>query len=158
MQHPDSRFKRILFCTDFSPSADFAFEFALDATLRRPGAQLYLLHVIPETDAQFWKSYIYEVDKVDAQARHDIHAKIKETYLSRVPADLEVKVELRLGQAAGKIIEVVQAKQIDLVVIGREGSGGLQQALFGKVAEKIVRKSPCPVMVIPHLYQKSDHS
>ena len=66
---PPSRFQRILFCTDFSESAEAAFAFAVDAAVRRPGAVLFLLHVIPEVEAQFWKSYIYEVDNIDAEAR-----------------------------------------------------------------------------------------
>ena len=49
---PETRFKRILFCTDFSESADAAFEFALDAAIRRPGSTLFLLHVIHEPDRQ----------------------------------------------------------------------------------------------------------
>ena len=65
--HPESRFQRILFCTDFSEHADLAFDFAVDAAKRRPGCTLYLLHVIPEPEAQFWKTYIYEVDGVDTK-------------------------------------------------------------------------------------------
>ena len=48
-----THYQRILFCTDFSENADFAFPFAVDAAARRPGSELYLLHVIPESDAQF---------------------------------------------------------------------------------------------------------
>ncbi len=73
---PESRFKRILFCTDFSESADAAFDFALDAAIRRPGSTLYLLHVIHEPDAQFWKSYIAEVENVNDDAKKAIDAKV----------------------------------------------------------------------------------
>ena len=62
---PDSPYKRILFCTDFSDNADRAFAYAIDAAVRRPGCTFYLLHVIPEPDAQFWRTYIYEVEGVD---------------------------------------------------------------------------------------------
>ena len=65
--HKESLAQRILFCTDFSENANFAFNFAVDAAIRRPGSQLYLLHVVPESEAQFWKSYIYEVEGVDAK-------------------------------------------------------------------------------------------
>jgi nucleotide-binding universal stress UspA family protein len=58
MSPGETRFKRILFCTDFSESADAAFDFAVDAAARRPGSVLYVLHVIHEVDAQFWKSYL----------------------------------------------------------------------------------------------------
>jgi nucleotide-binding universal stress UspA family protein len=148
---PESCCQRILFCTDFSPSAEAAFDYALDAARRRPGAQLHLLHVIPETDAQFWKSYIYEVDKVDLHAKQDIHVKIKTAYLSRVPPGMTVTVDLRLGQVASKILEVAREQQADLIIIGRAGNRGgvLRQALLGQVAEKIVRQADCPVLVVP---------
>ena len=98
--HPESRFKRILFCTDFSESADAAFEFALDATVRRPGSTLNLLHVIHEPDAQFWKSYIAEVDNVDADAKKAIDEKVATAYRSRLPAGVEMKAEFRIGPDA----------------------------------------------------------
>jgi hypothetical protein len=69
-----SPLRKILFCTDFSENADFAFDFAIDAAVRRPGCELHLLHVVPESDAQFWKSYMYEVEDVDNQAKRDIDA------------------------------------------------------------------------------------
>lgn len=143
-------FKHILFCTDFSAGADHAFETALQLALLSPKTQLTLLHVIPETEAQFWKSYIYEVDRVDAKAQHDIHAKIKASYLSRLPPDRHMKIELRIGQAAEKTVDLAAEKGVDLIVVGREGNGRLTEALFGRTAAKIVRKAQCPVLVIPH--------
>ena len=55
-------YQKILYCTDFSENALIAFDFAVDAAKRRPGCILYLLHVVPESEAQFWKTYIYEVE------------------------------------------------------------------------------------------------
>jgi nucleotide-binding universal stress UspA family protein len=149
---PPSRFQRILFCTDFSESAEAAFEFALDATRRRPGAVLHLLHVIPEVEAQFWKSYLYEVDNIDAEARRQIDDKVARTYLSRVPSGMEVKVEFRVGPEAATILEYAEANAMDLIVIGRHGHSGVQAALFGRVAEKIVRQANCAVLVVPLSY------
>lgn len=143
-------FRHILFCTDFSPSADHAFAAALGLALLAPDTQLTLLHVIPETEAQFWKAYIYEVDHVDARAQHDIHAKIKSSYLSRLPEGRHMKIELRIGQAAEKALALAAERNVDLIVVGRQGGGRLTQALFGRTAEKIVRKARCPVLVIPH--------
>jgi nucleotide-binding universal stress UspA family protein len=142
-------FRHILFCTDFSSSAEHAFETALGLALLSPDTQLTLLHVIPETEAQFWKSYIYEVDHVDAKAQHDIHAKIKSAYLSRLPEGRHMRVELRIGQAAEKVLALAAERGVDLIVVGREGGGRLTQALFGRTAEKIVRKARCAVLVIP---------
>lgn len=150
--HPETRFKRILFCTDFSESADAAFEFALDATVHRPGSTLTLLHVIHEPDAQFWRSYIAEVDNIDAAAKKAIDEKVAASYRSRLPADVEMKTEFRIGSDAATILEFALADKTDLIVLGRHGHGGVGKALFGSVAEKIVRKAHCAVLVVPLEY------
>ncbi len=143
-------YRRILFCTDFSENADFAFTFAVDAACRRPGSTLYLLHVVPETEAQFWKTYIYEVDNVDDKAKHDIDMKMRDAYLARIPADMVHEAVYRVGRADQVILEFAQEKNIDLIVIGRQGHGGsLRQTFFGNVAEKIARKAACAVLIVP---------
>ncbi len=151
---PESRFKRILFCTDFSESADAAFEFALDAAIRRPGSTLFLLHVIHEPDAQFWKSYIAEIDNVNAEAKRTIDAKIAATYLRRVPTGVDLKVEFRIGADAATILEFAKSAQADVIILGRHGRSGVGKALFGSVAEKIVRKAECAVLVVPLSYAR----
>jgi nucleotide-binding universal stress UspA family protein len=151
---PESRFKRILFCTDFSESADAAFEFALDSAIRRPGSTLYVLHVIHEPDAQFWKSYIAEVENVNDEAKKAIDAKVASAYLSRVPPGVEVKVEFRIGPDAVTILEFAKTAQVDVIILGRHGHSGVGKALFGSVAEKIVRKAECAVLVVPLAYAR----
>lgn len=149
---PESRFQEILFCTDFSESADAAYEYALDAAVRRPGSTLYILHVIHEPDAQFWKSYIAEVENIDDEARKAIDAKVEASYLSRTPPGIQVKPEYRIGPDAATILEFAKAFEIDVIVLGRQGRGGVGKALFGSVAGKIVRKAPCAVLVVPLIY------
>ncbi len=151
----ETRFRRILFCTDFSESADAAFDFALDAAVRRPGTVLCILHVLHEADAQFWRSYLAEVDNVEEEARQAIDARIRENYLARVPAGVPVQVEIRDGPDAQAILDFAAQTQADLIVIGRHGHGRVSKTLFGGVAEKIVRKAHCAVMVVPLEYAAS---
>ncbi len=146
---PESPYQRILFCTDFSPNADAAFAYALDAVRRRPGCTLHLLHVIPEPDAQFWKTYIYEIDNVDAKARADIDAKIAEAYTSRLPAGVRFEVTVRIGREYVTILEFAREKNVDLIVLGRHGRTALGDWLFGGVTEKVTRKADCPVLIVP---------
>jgi nucleotide-binding universal stress UspA family protein len=56
---------------------------------------------------------------------------------------------MRIGEAGHQMIEYAQAMDIDLVIIGRQGVGKMGKIFFGNVAERVVRKSPCPVLVIP---------
>ncbi len=148
----ETRIKRILFCTDFSESADAAFDFAMDAAIRRPGSALFIMHVVHEADAQFWRSYLAEVDGVNDQSSQTIHDRIQQSYLSRVPVGVDAKVEVREGPDAPAILDFAAANQIDLIVIGRHGHGGVSKTLFGGVAEKIVRKANCVVLVVPLSY------
>ena len=148
----ETRLKRILFCTDFSESADAAFDFAVDATVRRPGSALYILHVLHEADAQFWRSYLAEVDGVNEQSSRAIEERIRKTYLARVPPGLDLKIEVREGPDAQAILEFAAAARIDLIIMGRHGHGGVAKTLFGAVAEKVMRKADCVVTVVPLTY------
>ena len=141
-------FRRILFCTDFSENADLAFAFALDAATRRPHSELHLLHVIPEAQAQFWKTYIYEVEDVDDKAKHDVDERIA-AYQSRLPENVTLQVTIRIGNDHQEILAFAREKKIDLIVMGRQGRGSLEKALFGNVTEKVVRKADCAVLVVP---------
>lgn len=149
---PHQHFNKILFCTDFSENADRAFVFAVNAAVRNAGCELHLLHVIPEPSAQFWKSYIYEVDEdVDARAKREIDAKLAETYRPRVPEGVRLVIAMRIGEAGQKILEYAREADVDLVIVGRQGAGSVGKLLFGNVSERVVRKAPCPVLVIPSL-------
>jgi nucleotide-binding universal stress UspA family protein len=149
----ESPYRRILFCTDFSPNADLAFDFALDAARRRPGCELVLFHVVPEPEAQFWKTYLYEVDDVDTKAKADIDRKVAETYTPRVPEGMRFRVEFRIGRDYIKILEFAEQEDVDLIVIGRQGHSSFGTVLFGNVTERVARKAPCPVLVVPMDYE-----
>jgi nucleotide-binding universal stress UspA family protein len=59
---------------------------------------------------------------------------------------LETRVEL--GSAADKILEVAKQEKIDLIVMGAHGRKGLERAIFGSVADKVVQGAACPVVTI----------
>ena len=147
-------YRKILFCTDFSENAKFAFDFAVDAAIRNVGCTLCLLHVIPEPDAQFWKGYIYEVGDMDAKARADIDRAIDADYRPRVPPGVNFEVEMRIGDAARMILDFAEQQGVDLLILGRQGSGALTQWLLGNVTGKVARKATCPVLVVPMAFKE----
>lgn len=147
---PGIRYQRILFCTDFSPNADYAFHYALVAAQRSGGAELHILHVLPEPEAQFWKTYLYEVDDVEARASADMNRKISECYLRSIAPPVVAVVTIYQGKAEEEILRFAVRIEADLIVLGRQGSRSPGIHLFGKVTEVIARKAPCPVLIIPH--------
>ncbi|MDD4737421.1 MAG: universal stress protein [Kiritimatiellae bacterium] len=149
-------FRRILFCTDFSENADFAFEFAVEQARRLEGCALYLLHVVPEPEAQFWRTYLNEVDDVESKGREDMERKIQESYRARLPAGVGMQVEVRTGTDYDQILEFAEEQKIDLLIMGRQGRSSLGKVLFGNVTEKVVRKARCPVLVIPLCFERGE--
>ncbi|MGI6098574.1 MAG: universal stress protein [Lentisphaerae bacterium] len=148
-------FKRILFCTDFSENSGFAFGFAIDAALRNKGSTLYLMHVLPEPDAQFWKSYIYAAEgDPDAKARADIDALIARDYLPRLPPGLDLQKVFRIGKASDEILGFAAEIQADLIVIGRQGKGAMRSIFFGDVASRVARHATCPLLIIPMAFAR----
>ena len=147
-------FENILFCTDLSDNADFAFQYAVDAAERCAGSTLHILHVVPESEAQFWKTYVYEVDGVDDKAKHDIDARMQQAYFSRIPSSVSVTAQFRVGRDWQEILSYAEEIDSDLIVMGRQGRGALQKALFGNVTEKVVRKAESAVLVVPLSFQR----
>ena len=52
------------------------------------------------------------------------------------------------GDPAVEILKTIDSEVIDLVVMGTHGYKGLEHAIFGSVARKVVKKSPVPVLTI----------
>jgi nucleotide-binding universal stress UspA family protein len=142
--------RRILFPTDFSEHSEFAWAYALQFA-RGFSAGIHLLHVVTPpprlTEAyslQFDPEKFVQASKAEAQAAMDrqIH-----------PAQAEgvsVTSEIRVGVDFSEIIDAARKCEADLIVMATHGRTGLAHALLGSVAEKVVRKAPCPVLTIKH--------
>ena len=61
----------------------------------------------------------------------------------------DVRIHAFEGEAAESIIDIVKREQIDLLVVGRRGSGHLAALPLGSVAQKLTSFSSCCVMVVP---------
>lgn len=66
---------------------------------------------------------------------------------SAVPGHQAARVPLRAPNVADDIVHQVRALDVDLLVMGTHGRGGLARGLFGSVAEDVVRHCPCPVLL-----------
>ncbi len=145
---PISLFSKILFCTDFSRGSADAFSYALEICRASSNAEIILFHVIPEPDAQFWKTYIYELDQIDEKAKEDIDRQFEDDYLSKVPEGLRVSTRVAVGNAGQQVISIVEKEKIDLVIMGRKRkkSSGV---FFGDSAKSTLQNAGCPILIIP---------
>lgn len=95
------------------------------------------------------------VNGVDPQVMHQRHE-----YLNRVAASLgehgfQVSVDVRPGTVVETIVEVAR-EGYDLIVLATHGRTGLSRVALGSVAEGVLRKAPCPVLIVPARAAKAE--
>lgn len=152
-----TKIDKILFCTDFAEGADAAFDVAVSIASAMKLDQIYLLHTIPEPDAQFWKTYIYEVDdNVDDKAMRAVDEKIKESYMSKLPENMQLHIHVKIGKDYMSILEFAEEENVDMIVIGKSTCSSLQSSFLGDAVSRIARKAHCPVLIVPPQKQKTN--
>ncbi|MCX8118029.1 MAG: universal stress protein [Desulfobacterota bacterium] len=143
-------FKKILFCTDFSEDSHYAFRYALDLA-KTYKASLLILHVTPPPVHPEQLSIYLPPEKLEELKRsrkQEMDDLLKEHYLKKMGTFKNVKILIQEGEAFIEIIRVAKKESADLIVMGTHGRTGLDHVFFGSTAEKVVRKSPCPVMTV----------
>ena len=146
------KYKKVLFCTDFSKNSDCAFDYAFGIAKRDDGI-LYILNVIPPTPQLYKLEDTYltkeQLDEIRTILRKDREKMFDDKYLTHIKDKTKVRVVTESGREDDKIIEFAQKEKIDILVIGTHGRTGIEHVFLGSVAEKIIRRSPIPVFVIP---------
>ena len=150
--------KHILVPTDFSETSEAAAKYGV-ALARAFNATLHLLHVEPRRDLQIIVERELVVEKflsdptaatLPPNAARELLGKILTEQEER---ELRPEYVLRASGLGGPYVEIVRyAKErtIDLIVMGTHGRGFVAHLLMGSVAEKVVRKAPCPVLTVRH--------
>ncbi len=141
-------FRRLLVPVDFSPPSEAAW-----AVARRlagaVGAEVVLLHVTVEAP-------LYAEGPFTGARARDFYAaarawaeKTLEQWAAAARAEgLAVRALVRAGVPHREILAVAGEAGIDLIVIGTHGRGGLERALIGSVADRVVRLAACPVLTV----------
>jgi nucleotide-binding universal stress UspA family protein len=131
----------ILHPTDFSDCSDGSLHVAR-LLARDVGARLVLLHVTPvEVVLEGTLAGGGDPD-VDTDCLEMIRARME-------GPDLKYPVEIRLkrGEATTEILRVAGQVGADMIVMGTHGRSGLDRVLMGSVAEAILRRAHCPVLI-----------
>ncbi len=146
----------ILFATDFSQVSQAALHYAT-ALASWYGAKIFLVHAvaaepylsmplepIPMEFDLFWK---------DAKRR------LADFVSASSFGDLSHEEILQRGEVWEVVSDLVQKKNIDLLVVGTHGRHGLKKLVLGSEAEKIYRQAACPVLTIgPHISEPQSSS
>jgi nucleotide-binding universal stress UspA family protein len=141
--------RNILVPTDFSEPADAAFEYA-QALAGEFGSRVHLLHVVPEPYVYPWGTELSTMPlaEVLAQSEQAARTRLAEIVAAAKSLAGRVQGDAAIGTPVDRILAYVADHDIDLIVIGTHGRGMVGHLLLGSVAERVVRRSPVPVLTI----------
>lgn len=136
---------KILVGVDFSQSSESALSEAVDLA-RRLGGQIDLVHVCAEPVSAL-PEVVVALPPDMAQV-HRLRAELSRVR-DGIKDQLPTQIHLRVGDAVNEMLDLIEQIQPDLVVVGSHGRGALLRTLMGSVSERLCRRSPVPVLVIP---------
>ncbi len=139
--------KNIVVPVDFSDNTeklvDYAFEMGQELS-----ATLHFVHAValhPDAAIMFGMPYF-----ADYQSTFESNAQGKMTSLieSLQEKSPGCKGEVVMGEPVDTIVEYAKSEKADLIIISTHGAKGLEKILLGSVAERVVQRAFCPVLVL----------
>jgi universal stress protein A len=140
-------FKKIVCPVDFSEFTTEIVAYAVSIATKFD-AELHLLHVIPNLNYFTpYESFLTPENLVAIE--RNIEKEVQKDF-SKITEEIEIPAQTAVKQGVTfvEIIDYVKDQAMDLVVMGTHGRSGVEHILIGSVAEKVVRKAPCPVLTI----------
>ena len=137
--------RTILHPTDFSEACAYALHLA-SALARGQGARLIVLHVT--------ETFTSASTAGEDPATHHLKLKRKEVLWERLrllqAPDPELHLEHQLveGDPATEILRAAREMSSDLIMMGLHGRTGIEYLLTGSIVERVMRDSPCPVLLM----------
>lgn len=144
--------KKILVPTDFSKQATSALKLAHQIALKTK-AEIVLAHVV-EVPSSSGLSLTGEVKiddmenifiiKMIEQSKNRIRAMAEDSRFHGV----KIHTDVQVGSPFVQLSSLLNAHEVDLTVMGTQGSSGLDEIFLGSNAEKMVRNAKCPVISV----------
>jgi nucleotide-binding universal stress UspA family protein len=146
-------YDNILVPTDGSKTSEVAVDNAVDIA-GKYGATVHALYVV-DVDATSYGLGTEQVDRI-RQGKLDEMPEVKQDaeeateYVANAAeqAGLDYAEHIRVGEPARAIRKFVEENGIDLVVMGSHGRSGLSRVILGSVAEKVLRRTHLPVLIV----------
>ncbi|MDF1536376.1 MAG: universal stress protein [bacterium] len=143
-----NKVQKFLVPVDFSTTSNKAFAYAREL-VKRCGGELHLLHVL---DTEFLTGAVHitiePLEESVGKWRKRAQEKLAVVYHGEGETRLPGKIHLREGKPHEEILKAAEDLGVDMIIIGSHGRHGIERAIFGSVAERVVKNAPIPVLVI----------
>jgi universal stress protein A len=142
-------FKKILWPTDFSDPSFESLKVAVELA-RKFSAELYVIHVVSSLPVVSGPAgpTSFNVSLYEEELENSAQSSIKEIIEKKIPEGVKAHPIVTTGLVADEIVNEAENRKMDLIVTSTHGERGWRHLIFGSVAEKVVRMSPCPVLTV----------
>ena len=140
------KIKKILVPTDLSEFSPVAMDYARPLAAQYQ-AQIYMIHVITD-EPPIACSININLENHTRTTSNSSNPEIEQFFTEQIKQDKNVVCIIRRGEASKEILNFAEEEQIDLIVLSTHGRTGLSYVIMGSVAEKVVRHSTVPVLII----------
>jgi nucleotide-binding universal stress UspA family protein len=148
------RFHNILVAMDFSQTSQDALATAVDLA-RTDHSRVHLLHVVPDVQVPYGTDPIaYDFTPFLQQGIAAARQRLAEAAAGLPLEAALISIEVLSGAAAAEIVDYAKSRGIDLIVLGAHGHGFVDRLLIGSVAERVARRAPCAVLLVPHVTRR----
>lgn len=140
--------KKILVPIDFSEYSKMSLDYAIQFS-QIFESELFLIYVIEPIiyPSDFGLGQI-PINQVDFEIQSRAEDELKKLMNEKMPSDIKCTCLVRTGKPFLEIINAAKEYDCDLIIIASHGHTGIEHILFGSTAEKVVRKSPIPVLTV----------
>ncbi len=145
--------KRLLVPTDFSPTAEKAFRFALDIATKSKGT-IILYHTYIAVESTFVGTEKTR-KQYNKQSEANIVKRLQRLRKKVIGDSTDVPVSTIVGGSplVDNILGFAELNHIDLIVMGTQGASGLKKTIIGSVAARVLKSSILPVLLVPAKYK-----
>jgi nucleotide-binding universal stress UspA family protein len=137
--------QKILVPMDFSDHSAKAVLYGIELALKF-SAELHLIHVVAITPIMYSEGVTFPFES-QAELEQAASEQLNQVVTEPLHSDRVTRVACS-GTPFVEVVRYAKEHQIDLVVMGTHGRGAIAHMLLGSVAERVVRKAPCPVLVV----------
>jgi nucleotide-binding universal stress UspA family protein len=140
-------FKTVLAPTDFSEPSRVAMDYAFDVVA--PGGTVIVCHVIDDVPLTYgYVGVAVPPPELGRKLTEEAARELARFVPAKAPEGVKVVQKVLHGSPYLSIVKLAAEEKVDVIVMGTHGRTGLKHMLIGSVTEKVVRKSPCPILVI----------
>jgi nucleotide-binding universal stress UspA family protein len=115
---------------------------------RKLGAELIVAHVSEPFVPFVGDSLVFDIEAVNQEIHAHARRELERFCAGHFEPDVKVELLSAVGTPHVEIVKLANERGVDLIVMAPHGRGFISHAFLGSTTERVLRRAPCPVLVV----------